>query len=330
MRVTNNMITGNYLYSLNKSLERQNTIQEQLSDGKAIHRASDDPIKSIRALRFNTNVSTNEQYTQNVKDAISWMNTTDGALQDISNITIRAKELAIKAVAPNPAEGFKAIASELDGIINQLVQIGNTKIGDRYVFSGQRDKTTPFTTVKDANGLVTAVEYQGDANKISMSIQPGLTDASKDSVNLTGIDVFGATSVLIPADPLAVPPQEEVTTTELFKNLIALRDELMKDEPDLTKISGEPAESTIMGKMDVDRNSMLLQQTYLGARMATYEMAQSLLENNNTIITADLAANEDLDIPKAIIDAKSAENVYNMALAVGARIMPMSLIDFLK
>ncbi|WP_312518655.1 flagellar hook-associated protein FlgL [Anaerospora sp.] len=320
MRISNNMITGNYLYSLNKSLERQNTIQEQLSDGKAIHRASDDPIKAIRALRFNTSIGGNEQYTQNLKDAVSWMDTTDGALQDISSITIRAKELAIKAVSPNPTEGFKAIASEIDGIINQLIQIGNSKLGDRYVFSGQKDKTEPFTSVKDASGKVTHVVYNGDENKLSMVIQPGLADANKDSVNLTGTEVFGPETTAADGNP----------TVTMFDNLIALRDELMKEPPDLTKISGEPAASTIQGKMDADRNAMLLQQTYIGARMSTYEMSLNLLQNNNTIISADLAANEDLDIPKAIIDAKSAENVYNMALAVGARIMPMSLVDFLK
>lgn len=320
MRITNNMITGNYLYSLNKSLERQNTIQEQLSDGKAIHRASDDPIKAIRALRFNTSVGTNEQYTQNVKDAISWMDTTDGALQDISDITARAKELAIKAVSANPTEGFKAIASEVDGIINQLIQIGNSKLGDRYVFSGQKDKTEPFTSIKDASGQVIRVEYNGDNNKLSMAIQPGLADATKDSVNLTGTEVFGPVTTAADGNP----------TVTLFDNLIALRDELMKEPPDLTKISGEPAALSIQGRMDTDRNAMLQQQTYLGARMTTYEMSLNLLQNNNTIITADLAANEDLDIPKAIIDAKSAENVYNMALSVGARIMPMSLVDFLK
>lgn len=320
MRVTNNMITGNYLYSLNKSLERQNTIQEQLSDGKAIHRASDDPIKAIRSLRFNTSIGANEQYTQNLKDAVSWMDTTDGALQDMSTITARAKELAIKAVAPNPSEGFKAIASEIDGIINQLIQIGNSKQGDRYVFSGQKDKTEPFTSIKDASGKVTHVVYNGDNNKLSMVIQPGLADANKDSVNLTGTEVFGPVTTASDGNP----------TVTMFDNLIALRNELMKDPPDLTKISGEPAASTIQGKMDADRNAMLLQQTYIGARMSTYEMSLNLLQNNNTIISADLAANEDLDIPKAIIDAKSAENVYNMALAVGARIMPMSLVDFLK
>ena len=61
MRISNNMMTNNYLYSLNNALERQTKIQEQLDDGKAIHRPSDDPIKSIRALRFHTNLGMNEQ-----------------------------------------------------------------------------------------------------------------------------------------------------------------------------------------------------------------------------------------------------------------------------
>ncbi|MPM21313.1 hypothetical protein SDC9_67757 [bioreactor metagenome] len=61
-----------------------------------------------------------------------------------------------------------------------------------------------------------------------------------------------------------------------------------------------------------------------------YEMAQSMMEDDYTTITGDISANEDLDIPKAIIDFKTSENVYKMALSVGASIMPPSLVDFLK
>ena len=93
MRISNNMITNNYLYSLNNALERQAKVQEQLNDGKAIHRPSDDPVKTIRALRFHTSLSMNEQYTQNVSDAISWMETTDGALQDIGYLENRIQAL---------------------------------------------------------------------------------------------------------------------------------------------------------------------------------------------------------------------------------------------
>lgn len=313
------MITNNFLYSLNKSLERQAAIQEQLSDGKAIHRPSDNPIKAIRALRFNTNLNMNEQYTQNVKDALSWMETSDGSLQDISSITARAKELVIQAVAPNPTESSQAIGKELDGLINQLVQIGNTKIGDRYVFAGQQDKTEPFVTVKDANGLVARVEYKGDENQISMPIQPGLVDPTRDSINLTGTDVFGSVVTLAAPDP---NPGDSV---KFFDDLIKMRDQLLSGQPDLEYLS-----KTGLANIETGRDTTLRAHTSLGARMSTYEMAQSLLEGQNITITDDVAANEDIDVSKTIIDFKNSENVYKMALSVGARIMPPSLVDFLK
>ena len=315
MRISNNMMTNNYLYSLNNALERQTKIQEQLDDGKAIHRPSDDPIKAIRALRFNSNLGMNEQYTQNVKDATSWMETTDGALQDISSITTRAKELVIQSIAPNPSIGFEAIGKEIDGIINQLVQVGNTKLGDRYVFAGQKDKTEPFQVVKDAtSGLVARVEYHGDANKISMPLQPGLADPSKDSVNLTGIDIFGAKVSVSGGDSI-----------KFLNDLITIRDELLKGNPDLSYLS-----NTGLANIENGRDTTLRSHTTLGARMATYEMTQSLLEGQNIIITGDVANNEDIDVSKTLIDFTTSENVYKAALAIGARIMPPSLVDFLR
>ncbi len=315
MRISNNMMTNNYLYSLNNALERQTKIQEQLDDGKAIHRPSDDPIKSIRALRFHTNLGMNEQYKQNVSDAISWMETTDGALQDISSITTRAKELVIQSIAPNPSIGFEAIGKEIDGIINQLVQVGNTKLGDRYVFAGQKDKTEPFQVVKDAtSGLVARVEYHGDANKISMPLQPGLADPSKDSVNLTGIDIFGAKVSVSGGDSI-----------KFLNDLITIRDELLKGNPDLSYLS-----NTGLANIENGRDTTLRSHTTLGARMATYEMTQSLLEGQNIIITGDVANNEDIDVSKTLIDSTTSENVYKAALAIGARIMPPSLVDFLR
>ena len=195
MRITENMLTFNYLNSLNKALERQSSLQEQMSDGKAIHRPSDDPIKTIRSLRFNTNLSMNQQYTQNIKDAQSWMESTDAAMTDTSSMLIRVQELAVKAGGNNNDTSYKALATEIDGIINHMVQVGNTQVGDRYIFSGQKDKTQPFErkTITDAvTGLPKdVVVYKGDMNKISMPVQPGVASPNQDSVNVTGEQVFG-------------------------------------------------------------------------------------------------------------------------------------------
>lgn len=302
MRITNNTITYNFLNSLNKSLERQNEVQEQLSDGKAIHRPSDDPVKAIRSLRFNSNLKQNEQFTQNLKDAQSWMETTDSALSDIGSMIIAIKEQVVGASnGTNPEDAVKIVGKAVDNLIDHIITVANTKLGDRYVFSGQNDKTEPFKRVGDT------IMYNGDANKISMPIQPGVATPEQDSVNMTGYDVFGS-------------------DLEVFNHLIEIKQKLESAKPDDQKWLSE----TGLAYLDADHNKILQAHTELGTRMSMYEMAETMMEKNNTVITGDVAANEDLDIPKAIIDFKNAENVYRMALSVGARIMPASLVDFLK
>lgn len=303
MRITNNTITYNFLTSLNKSLERQNNIQEQLSDGKAIHRPSDNPVKAIRSLRFNTNLTQNEQFTQNLKDAQSWMQTTDGVMSDLSSIMINIKELVVNASnGTNPEDAVKTIGKSVDNLINQIVTIGNTKIGDRYIFAGQMDKTQPFVRTGDS------VTYNGDASKISMVIQPGAATPTQDSVNLTGVEVFGAGG------------------TEVLNHLFEIKQHLDSGSTaDQTWLS-----TTGLDYVDTDHANILQKQTELGTRMSAYDMALNMMEGQNVIITGDVAANEDLDIPKAIIDFKNSENIYKTALSVGARIMPPSLVDFLR
>ena len=303
LRITNNTITNNYLTSLNQSLKRQSDIQEQLTDGKAIHRPSDDPIKTIRSLRFNTNLKMNEQYTQNASDARSWMETSDSAMSDLSSIMIQVKELTIQASnMPLDQAAVQTIGGQVDTLINQMITIGNTKIGDRYVFAGQNDKTAPFTRIGDT------VTYNGDNHKISMPIQPGTVDATKDSVNLTGSDVFGAAG------------------TGMFKDMIDIKNHMLSG----TGTDQAWLSNTGLGFVDTNHAAMLQSQTLLGTRMSAYEMAQNMLENNNTIITKDVSNNEDLDMAAAIIDQKTSENIYNAALSVGSKIMPLSLVDFLK
>jgi len=314
MRITNNTMTNNFLTSLNKSLQRESKLQEQLADGKNIHRPSDDPIKAVRSLRYNTSLALNTQYTRNAQDAQSWMQTSDTAMQDLSSIMNSIKEKVVQASnGTNPQDAVQAIGADVDGLINQIVNLGNTKVGDRYVFAGQKDKTTPFTRVGDV------ITYNGDANKISMPIQPGVVSPSQDSVNLTGQDVFGR----------GIAPDSVtglVTGTSILNDLIAIKQHLQSG----TTADQQWLSNTGLSTLDADHSQMLQSHTQLGSRMSMYEMAQNMMENNNTTINQDLANNDDLDITKAITDLKTNETVYQTALQAGAKIMQKSLADFLS
>ena len=130
-------------------------------------------MRVIRSLQYRSAIVQNEQFKTNVKDATSWMEMTDKAVSDLSEVMSAAKALVVRAIAPNPDIAYKAAATQLDGLINEAVQIANTKIGDRYIFSGQMDSTQPFErlTLADPSGQsnlnADAVVYYGDDKKIS-------------------------------------------------------------------------------------------------------------------------------------------------------------------
>ncbi|TGE39966.1 flagellar hook-associated protein 3 [Desulfosporosinus fructosivorans] len=301
MRITNSTMSYNFLSSLNKSLEKANHIQTQLADGKALHAPSDDPIKVVRSLRLSSSMELNNQYTQNAQDAISWMDSTDDNMQDLSAIMISIKEQVIQASnGTNPESAVQTIGESVDNLINQMINIGNSQLGGRYIFAGQNDKTAPF--VRDGD----TITYNGNDLKISMPIHPGEATPSQDSVNLTGEDVFG----------------EDL---EILTHLIEIKEKLKSGTTD----DQEWLSTTGLEYLEADHDKMLESHTKLGTRMAMYEMAKTMLDNSNTIIEGDQATNDSIDAAKGIVDYKNAENVYKTALQIGARIMPMSLVDFL-
>lgn len=302
MRITNNMMNYNFLSNLNKSLEKASKIQTQLSDGKALHSPSDDPVKVVRSLRFSTSMEINNQYTQNAQDALGWMNTTDDNMQNLSAVMINIKELVVQAsTGTNPESAVQAIGDAVDNLINQMISIGNSQLGGRYIFGGQNDKTAPFSRIGDT------ITYNGDDKKISMPIHPGDATPSQDGVNLTGVDVFG-------------------TGHEILDNLIKIK-QVLKGE---VVVAQNWLSDTGLALVDDGHTKMLQSNTNLGSRMSMYEMAKTMLDSSNAIIAGDQATNDNIDISKGIMDYKNAENVYKTALQIGARIMPMSLADFLR
>jgi flagellar hook-associated protein 3 FlgL len=302
MRITNNMMSYNFLNSLNSSLEKAIKIQGQLADGKALHAPSDDPIKVVRSLRFSISMELNNQYTQNAKDALSWMEYTDDSMQNLSAILINIKELVVQASnGTNPQSAVQTIGEAVDNLINQMINIANNQLGGRYIFAGQNDKTAPFTRSGDT------ITYHGNNQKISMPINPGVANPAQDSVNLTGEDIFGP-------------------NLKILKDLIEIKNRLKSG----TKDDQHWLSNTGLAYLEDGHTKMLQIHTELGTRMSMYEMAKSMLEKSNTIIAGDQAANDSIDMAKGIIDYKNAENVYKAALQVGARIMPMSLADFLR
>lgn len=145
IRVSSNQMVYNYKKQLNDANSRQDKLLEQ-GDGSKLHRPSDDSVAYTKYLRYDTSQQENEQYQENVNTGISWMKASDAALVSMTDIQTTFKEKTVAAANGDKTnEDMAAIGKEMMAEIQELVSLGNTQQGDRYVFAGQKDTTQPFS-----------------------------------------------------------------------------------------------------------------------------------------------------------------------------------------
>jgi len=110
----------------------------------------------------------------------------------------------------------------------------------------------------------------------------------------------------------------------LFSDLQSLANDL--DDP--TKTGKDINE--YLGYIDQHITNLLGVRAELGARMNRIELMEDRIDSQQVIAEKMLADNEDVDIEKVITDLKIQESVHRAALAVGARIIQPTLVDFLR
>lgn len=152
----------NNVFRLSEQLSKT---QNALSSGKRISAPSDDPGGNREILALRTTLQQTQQFIRNVQNIKNFADISDSALDDVGQVLIRAKELAVSqlgGVATAQTRGFTA--TEINSLIAQVVQTANTRIGDRYMFSGSKVNVQPFLT--SASGAI----YQGNTEAIRAEI----------------------------------------------------------------------------------------------------------------------------------------------------------------
>ena len=144
VRIGSMHVMYNYQQSLNHAYQQQGKLFEQ-ADGSSLHRASDNPMNYAKLLRYNVSESENNQYLENIKTAGSWMKHSDDVMIHMTEMMQTLKEKSVHAAnSDNAEDDYAAIHKEMFAHMQELVSVANSQLGDRYLFSGQKDLTKPF------------------------------------------------------------------------------------------------------------------------------------------------------------------------------------------
>lgn len=301
MRVTTLMSSSATLRDLNDGLSRLSRLQNQLSSGKQITRPSDDPYGTSRALSLRGELGGLDQYQRNVDDGTGWLNTSDTALSQMSDVLARVRELLVQGGndTAGPAERG-AMADEIDQLAESVKQEANVQYGGRYIFSGTATDTAPYA-------LGGADRYQGNAGTITRAIGP--------QVQLPiNIDVHAL-----------LGDGQAAGDDKLLNTLRDISDHLRGSTPaDATALRG-----TDLQRLDANLDTLNGIRADVGARTNRLAIASSRLSGlalNSTKLLSDV---EDADMAQTITQYATQQAAYSAALKAGANIVQSSLLDFL-
>jgi len=293
VRVTQTMLNNNMMRNLSNSMGRMDKLQEQISSGRKISRPSDDPVIAIRGMVYRSVLTQNEQYQRNVDETRAWMDSSDEALDEITTVLHRVKELMVQAGGVLPKESKVSIGQEILQLRDHLGSIANKTIGGRYIFAGTDTDTAPYDQA--ANQFV---------NKNDSDIVLELSKSIYIPVNVRGVDVF------------TYPNQ----TDNIFKLLTDMGNDLL---------AGQNV-SSYSSKLEDQTSNVLMIRSDLGARINRLDLIDQRLKAESVSTTKLMSDNEDVDEAEVITKLKTQENVHRAALGIGARIIQPSLIDFLR
>lgn len=130
------------------------TLTNQLSSGRKVNKPSDDASGSATILAMRTILMDVEQYNKSTAVSDDWLKQTESVLLNMKSTVQEAYKLAEQLSTDTYGRENRLIgAEEVNKLFESLIKMGNTRIGDRYIFSGQRSEHPAFAqelTILDA------------------------------------------------------------------------------------------------------------------------------------------------------------------------------------
>jgi flagellar hook-associated protein 3 FlgL len=255
--------------------------QEQAGSGLRVTKPSDDPVAAAAARRENSRKALGNAGIAAADAATDNLLGSDNALNDVYDGLTRAHELAMQGATDttNP-ENRTALAEEVSKIREQMVSLGNTNVGGKYVFAGFRDQTPPFA----ADG-----SFVGDGNTKEVQPVPGMRVAA----SISGKTVFGDNS-------------------ETMKTLDSLLTALRGND-------SEGVRSTLSGlTASLDRVSNARSQ--VGAMMDSVELGRNVADAQQVRATNQIHTLTEVDEVSAATNLLQAKSALEAALAIASQI----------
>lgn len=223
-RVSQQSIVDGYTNNTMRRESEMDNVQNQLSSGNRIMRASDDPVATINYMDFDSRLKEIDTYSNTIGVMENKSNLIDSQLDQVTQLLQRARELAVQmGNGTYSAEERQNAAMEIDQITRQVLQTANAYYKDTPLFGGTAANQPPFegrftTDPQSGTEILSSVRYLGnsqaqiievDRNETVTLAQPGNQVFWAD--NMTIIPTTAVEGYVAPTDSTIVVDGKKIS-----------------------------------------------------------------------------------------------------------------------
>lgn len=364
-RVTSSSVNIDLVAQISNRYADYAKLTEQLTTGKRVNSITDDPIESVNIVNSNRRLNRIGILTANVSSIKNEIKESSETIDLAIEKAQRAKDIATTAANGTSTKStLEANLTELDKVIETMVDLANTNYNGNYIFGGTNTKTTPYTIEYGinadgtSNNEIIGVKYNGTALDGDWERKLEITEGVFQTMNVTGAELFGeydkepvyeADGVTPVLDAEGNPTYTVNSSGGIMGDLIELRNSIKEAIEKIDEQQALPADATqaekdaagaavkdcydkINGLLDGFSTSME-KMTYVNSNFGTItnklDMTNDSLVESENNLTEYISGIRDIDVTKAVSDWYSSQYAYQASMQASTSIMSMNLLSYL-
>lgn len=192
--INTNISSLNAQRNLSKSQSALGTSLQRLSSGLRINSAKDDAAGLAISNRFSTQIRGLNVAVRNANDGISFAQTAEGALSEVTTALQRIRDLAVQSANDtNSSSDRQSLQAEVDQLKSEINRIaGSTTFNGQNILDGSKESLN-FQIGANANQTVAVSGV--DARASSLGSQPGIVQSTGDRVQFLASNDTGTQGV---------------------------------------------------------------------------------------------------------------------------------------
>ncbi len=321
MRVTTAGQTQSIIARLQTSAQRLERAQQRATTGLRVERMSDDPTAGSTIMQASVGLRGVAQYTRNVERVTAALDAEDSALEQVTGLLTRAMELGVASNSANAdANARAAAAAEVRQLFAQAVAVGNTKVGDEFLFGGlNNDGRPPF----DPDGAVFVPTDPPPAGAPAGTPDQPRFPAGTRAVEAGagGQRVLGAhdgTTIFLGHGAGGAPD----ATRGVLPSLRRLGDALA---------GGDQAQiGAALAGVDTAFAGVQGRVGEVGARQNQADAVKGGLAALESTLSQQKSDLSEVDAERAITEMLARQTAYQAAMLASSKVMGLSLTDYLR